>query len=658
MSTDPGFEALPDSAPQLCVRCKAIDWEAVFNHVVDTDPEYDGLYVTDPAPLSTVCPLCQLFVGDRLYPSIADSSYFRPIKPDMYELRGYYSKQTFKKDENFNVRQDRKWGSNMAVLAYIQKSADSQDQERLLSLQPIQRVPEAFAARRIQPYKCDLSLASRWLNHCHASHTGACALVQSGSFRPLRVIDCESKPVKVMNTPVDCKYAALSYLWGPPGDGNVASNFSTPEGVLLGLPKVVVDSIEVVRGLSLRYLWVDRYCINQFNEADKALQIRHMDKIYAGAYVTIIAAAGDGPDYGLPGINGTVGHRDRQKSVRIGRLCITDFQGYDDGVLQSKWNTRAWTYQEGVLSKHRLIFTEREASYECGEMKCTESLNVPLDYDHKRFGYCWDILNLDIIAQDTMHASGLMMHIYVYYTRSMMNPGDKLNAIQGVLRAFEDDNPLLHNLQGVILFPSRQENVFALVPTETRYLSVQESLMSGLSWVHASAGTREERFPSWSWAGWTGGTLDNKLATEKRVPASKGPTDAQFFGSISVEDINGVLHDFPEEPHSLREFLTALDAKFLHLVAFTIPIHLEQVSKEKPSFFGGPWVDLGSILLRFHITPDDFAYWPLRHLSQEDIKAGDGSLNAKAEYFGILLCLESGIDFKGNPSLDKSLIWR
>jgi hypothetical protein len=650
VSIDPGFEALPDSARQLCARCKAIDWEAVFNQVVDTDPGFDGLYVTDPAPVESVCPLCQLFVGDRLYPSTAGYYHFAPINSNEYELRAYYSKQTFKFDSGFNIRQDRRSGSDMVLLAYVLKAADDKEYHRLLSLQPVQRVHEVLTVRRIQPYKCDLSLASRWVNHCHTFHTGVCALIQSESFKPLRVIDCESKPLRIVNTPVDCKYAALSYLWGTSVDVTLASNFPTREGILPGLPKVVADSIEVTRRLSLRYLWIDRYCINQFNEADKALQIRHMDKIYAGAHVTIIAAAGDGPDYGLPGINGTVGHRERQKSVRIGRLCITDFQGHLDGVHYSKWDTRAWTYQEGVLSKHRLIFTEREVSYECHEMKCTESLNVPLDYGHKSTGYFWDIFESKILAQDTMSASSLMMHIRLYYERSMTNLEDKLNAIQGILQAFEDDNPLLHNLQGVLLFPTRQKNVFALVPTETRYLSVQESLMSGLLWFHTSAGKREERFPSWSWAGWTGGHLNGSLATEQRVLNSKGPTDSLFFGLTSVEDINGVMHDFPVEFHSLKEFLVTVHAKFLHLDVFVIPINLEKISKDKTSCFKEPWGSMGNILIRFHVTPDSFACWPLDRLSQEHIQNNDDSLNAKAEYFGILLCIESGLDFKGKIS--------
>jgi len=58
----------------------------------------------------------------------------------------------------------------------------------------------------------------------------------------------------------------------------------------------------VVKKLGYRYLWVDRYCINQGNEEEKADQCGKMDLIYQNADLTIIAAIGDNPTYGLPGV--------------------------------------------------------------------------------------------------------------------------------------------------------------------------------------------------------------------------------------------------------------------------------------------------------------------------------------------------------------------
>lgn len=60
-------------------------------------------------------------------------------------------------------------------------------------------------------------------------------------------------------------------------------------------PKVINDSIEVTLLLNLRYLWVDKYCINQTDAKEKHDQIRHMDLVYANAQATIIAAASADP---------------------------------------------------------------------------------------------------------------------------------------------------------------------------------------------------------------------------------------------------------------------------------------------------------------------------------------------------------------------------
>jgi hypothetical protein len=53
--------------------------------------------------------------------------------------------------------------------------------------------------------------------------------------------------------------------------------------------------------LGMRYLWVDRYCINQDDPEEKHGAIRNKDSIYRNAFVTTIAAAGSGSDYGLQG---------------------------------------------------------------------------------------------------------------------------------------------------------------------------------------------------------------------------------------------------------------------------------------------------------------------------------------------------------------------
>lgn len=128
----------------------------------------------------------------------------------------------------------------------------------------------------------------------------------------------------------------------------------------------------VTKLLGFRYLWIDRYCIPQDNHEAKASQIRLMGKIYSSSVLTIIAAAGDGPEYGLPGISRPMvpGLGTADTTSTIGETssvsCIEPVPFHNPLQLglktareinTSTWNTRGWTYQEAALATRRLVFT-------------------------------------------------------------------------------------------------------------------------------------------------------------------------------------------------------------------------------------------------------------------------------------------------------------
>ncbi|KAF2444561.1 hypothetical protein P171DRAFT_340542, partial [Karstenula rhodostoma CBS 690.94] len=81
------------------------------------------------------------------------------------------------------------------------------------------------------------------------------------------------------------KYAALSYVWGLVEEA--PSGEQLPDNV----PLVIKDALKIVQELDIGYLWVDRYCIDQTDEVDKAAQFKQMDAVYSSAYITIFAAA-------------------------------------------------------------------------------------------------------------------------------------------------------------------------------------------------------------------------------------------------------------------------------------------------------------------------------------------------------------------------------
>jgi hypothetical protein len=199
----------------------------------------------------------------------------------------------------------------------------------------------ALSVRCIQPTHFDLDIARYWQGYCRRNHTSTCGQMERTRPTSLRLIDCETR--KIVQPSSWVAYAALSYVWGDP------SLRETPQETvnwvadddLPSLPRTIEDSIIVARRLDFRYLWVDRYCINQTDIGDKHHQIQQMDAIYRSAKLTIIAAAEDGPDYGLPGVSGIA--RTVQQNFHVGRHCIVQTLPHPSSLLsESKWATRGW----------------------------------------------------------------------------------------------------------------------------------------------------------------------------------------------------------------------------------------------------------------------------------------------------------------------------
>ncbi|CAN9372662.1 unnamed protein product [Alternaria sp. RS040] len=195
-------------------------------------------------------------------------------------------------------------------------------------------------------------LAKSWISKCLQSHAEHCGQDNSSGF-PLKVIDCASR--KLCEIAPGTPYVCLSYVWG---NASVAHEISS---TLSGrLPKTIEDSIWVTLQLGYSYIWIDRYCIDQQNDAEKHRLIMNMGAVYRGATLTIIAAAGDSPHSGLPGINGTPRRPQYSHTVGTSGQQVIGLELPEYDIQDSVWNTRGWTFQELVLSRRRLIFTRSQ----------------------------------------------------------------------------------------------------------------------------------------------------------------------------------------------------------------------------------------------------------------------------------------------------------
>jgi len=280
----------------------------------------------------------------------------------------------------------------------------------------------------------DIMLAKSWISECLQSHEEQCGQDNSSGFR-LKVINCASR--QLCEIAPGTPYVCLSYVWG---DASVAHETSS---TLSGsLPKTIEDSIWVTLQLGYSYIWVDRHCIDQQNDAEKHRLIMNMGAVYRGAALTIIAAAGDSPHSGLPGINGTPGRQQYSHAVGTSgqRIIGLEIPRYD--IQDSVWNTRGWTFQELVLSRRRLVFTRSQMYFQCNSMHRLENLpsrhpDLPSPGPSPDAGIGHD----DLIAFSNLDMRSTVQTLYrqieEYYYRRLSFREDVIKAVTGIINAFE-----------------------------------------------------------------------------------------------------------------------------------------------------------------------------------------------------------------------------
>ncbi|KAM5343636.1 hypothetical protein ACJ41O_012173 [Fusarium nematophilum] len=208
---------------------------------------------------------------------------------------------------------------------------------------------------------------------------------------PDRVLDLgnpESPAIRLLETRNEkAFYACLSHRWGQvqPLKTILESIESHRRGISIdALPLTFRDAISVCRRLSIRYIWIDSLCIIQNSASDWGRQAAKMASIYENAFLTIAATKAQGPDSGLH----TREHQDpvlfeRIPGSEIGcgvsvdvfvradydpRGGIQHWDCPDYGAESEKqWPllTRAWVFQERILSPRILHFAQNELVWEC-----------------------------------------------------------------------------------------------------------------------------------------------------------------------------------------------------------------------------------------------------------------------------------------------------
>jgi hypothetical protein len=231
------------------------------------------------------------------------------------------------------------------------------------------------------------------------------------------------------------KYVALSYCWGPVSENTFLTTRRNLEARKAGidfndLPLLLQNVVASARGLGIEFVWVDRLCILQGDDGDFEEQGPKMGEIYANATLTIAAASANSEDDRI------LAARDARwqqhvlniDSEEMGNLRLgfrrrshhlgTERHGGDYGKL----STRAWIWQERLLSSRTVFFTPHALKFECRHHSIWQG------FDQGVVGHSWST-KLDGMTNDSW-----LTLVQEFMQRGITKPSDRLLAINAVMK--------------------------------------------------------------------------------------------------------------------------------------------------------------------------------------------------------------------------------
>lgn len=320
--------------------------------------------------------------------------------------------------------------------------------------------PEAsglgFSRRR--PCMVDICLLESWLSTC-AEHHVECSNVRtmpiqtqsnkrslinhpiaSQLLASLRLINVNRRCIEEFRDPLhQTHYVALSYVWGMPSQKTALTKDTYEafqrEGGIPPMSQVLEDVLIVAKRLEIEYFWCDVMCILQDDHEDKKANIANMAFVYSNAYLTLIAACGNDAEAGLFGVSRPRSHQPYVELKDIALLRPSSQPQFRPGLpIQSKWSNRAWTMQEAILSKRRLVFLEDQVCWSCVKSKWLEDLDIgqsSCEIDVKNSWRDTAGFNSPMMFHE-FDLSNYHRMISDYCTRELTNDEDIADALRGI----------------------------------------------------------------------------------------------------------------------------------------------------------------------------------------------------------------------------------
>lgn len=345
----------------------------------------------------------------------------------------------------------------------------------------------------------DYSLIRSWIRKCDQTHHPTCSKHLVGLVvGPSRLIDVRSHQIIRTDSRKFVVYAALSYVWGRREqlklDADTMQSLEKPRGLKLferEIPPTIKDAMTVCQKVGIRYLWVDSLCIRQDLGDEKQREINAMASIYNGAIFTIVAASADDAWAPLPGVSKSTRPTHIPKIIKGLKLARAG-DDYRITVEQSTWNTRGWTYQEGILSRRLLIFSPDQVFFRCNSaiwqedtvLEFPDSMEYKVQMAEPGIEHPFWKESLGGISPASFFQSYNDM-VKSYVERELTNAKDALNAFNGVLKVIEESRAMKFSVG----LPEKYFYI-ALCFSFPEFDGVPEQVL------------RRPMFPTWSWVAW------------------------------------------------------------------------------------------------------------------------------------------------------------
>ncbi|KAJ3477243.1 hypothetical protein NLG97_g8889 [Lecanicillium saksenae] len=373
------------------------------------------------------------------------------------------------------------------------------------SSQPSSQTQSNLLRGRTVPALLEPALPRCWIDYCKENHTDerCAAKLAAPGKSPLKLIDTENRKViqaADLETQ-DYEYVTISYALGDSELESFDDGAELPDT----LPALFEDSLSLAVSLGYRYVWIDHYCLPlRENKLERRQQLDLVGEVFAGSALTLIVAAGDGVSDGIPGVS-VPRDQDQLSLLNESGLFTTSLLRPDVEVAASRWANNAWTLQEGLLARRRLVLTPSQAYFQCGALHCHESISIPL-----RLAPSFALGR--IFPLDGVDSADIRNLIGTYMTRELSRSQDRLDAFRGLSRAYATKSKgRVDTFMGLPLFdPDSFTNV--KVVSQTDRLAIAMSWM----WSGRAVSSSQEadsdidpcyldktaHFPSWTWLSW------------------------------------------------------------------------------------------------------------------------------------------------------------